>query len=458
MTTTSAEAELGGAGDFDVIVVGAGAAGAACAAFLAEGGLKVACLERRPLAEAGARWVNGVPRAAFTRAGIAQPQAPEHRGGPDPFHLVVADSVSAAGAAGAHKLTIAEHDVLHVDMRLLNARLHERARAAGVQLVGEVTVRGWRGGAASAEEAGFALDSSAGPVSGRFIIDASGLTGARLLDQPAVARAELCAAAQEVREIVDPDGALRFLEGVGAHPGEPIGFVGVAGGYSVLNIHVHHDLRHVGILTGSLPALGYPSGKDILEHFAAERAWVGRSLFGGSAAIPLRRPYDRLAGERVALLGDAACQVFSAHGSGVGTGLIAARMLADTLISGQPLREYEVAWQREHGALLASFDVMRRWSQQLDGAAVGRMMALGLTEPELMRAGLNQEMPPVSLASLAQMAPRVARALRTDASLGAGLVGAAARSRVVHALYARYPRDLRFLPAWSRAVDRLLGA
>jgi hypothetical protein len=27
----------------------------------------------------------------------------------------------------------------------------------------------------------------------------------------------------------------------------------------------------------------------------------------------------------------------------------------------------------------------------------------------------------------------------------------------VHALYARYPRDLRYLPAWSRAVDRLIG-
>ena len=441
----------------DVVVVGAGAAGAACAAFLAEAGLSVLCLERRALAEAGARWVNGVPRAAFARASLALPEPPEHRGGPDPFHVVVAQPGRTAGPT---KLTIAEHDVLHVDMRLLNARLHQRARKAGAQLREGVTVHGWQGGA-DAESAGFILATSAGPVTGRYVIDASGLTGARLLAQPAVARVELCAAAQEVREILDREGALRFLAEVGAHPGEPIGFVGVAGGFSVLNVQVAHDLQTVGILTGSLPALGYPSGKDILDHFAAEHAWVGRTLFGGAAAIPLRRPYDRIAGERVALLGDAACQVFSAHGSGVGTGLIAARMLADAIIagivSGRSLRDYEVAWQREHGALLASFDVMRRWSQQLDGAAVGRMMALGLTELELMRAGLNQELPPVSISSLLQMAPRLARALREDAALGAGLVSAAARSRIVHALYARYPRDLRYLPAWSRAIDRLIG-
>lgn len=432
------------------MIVGAGASGAACAAFLAEAGLRVVCLERRPLGEAGARWVNGVPRAAFARAGVAVSEGDEHRGGPDPFHVVVADALgSGAPLERPAALTIREHDVIHVDMRLLVARLQARAQRAGAELRQGVVVHGWRGDGS--------LETSDGPISARFFVDASGLTGARLLGQAAVPRVELCAAAQEVRDIVDPEAARRFLARVGAQPGESIGFLGVAGGYSVLNVHVAHDLRTVGVLTGSLPALGFPSGKAILEHFAAAHSWVGAAHFGGSAAIPLRRPYDRLADERVALLGDAGCQVFPAHGSGVGAGLIAARLLADVISSGRSLRDYEVAWQREHGALMASFDVMRRFSQALDGAQVARMMHLGLAEPGLMQAGLNQELPRVSLLALAKLGPSMLRALRIDPVLGKSLLAAGARSRLVHALYARYPRDVRYLPSWSRAVDRLIG-
>lgn len=446
--------------DADVVVVGAGASGAACAAFLAEAGLRVICLERRKLAEAGARWGNGVPRASFERAGVSISEGAEHHGGPDPFHVVVAQSARAkAGAAGAGRttsLTIVDHDVIHVDMRLLVARMQERARRAGVRFHEGATAQGWRGGGGYAGEP--VLETSRGPFSARWFVDASGLTGARLLGQPAVPRVELCAAAQEVREVVDPAAARRFLDDVGAKPGEAIGFLGVAGGYSVLNVHVSHELRTVGVLTGSLPALGHPSGKAILEQFVAEHAWVGPSLFGGAAAIPLRRPYDRLANDHVALLGDAGCQVFPAHGSGVGSGLVAARLLADTLIAGQPLRDYEVAWQREHGALMASFDVMRRWSQSLDGAAVGRMIAFGLAEPAMMKAGLNQEMPKVSPRWLLRMAPGMARALREDPGMARSMIAAGARSRLVYALYARYPRDVTRVASWSRAVDRLIGA
>jgi menaquinone-9 beta-reductase len=449
--------------DADVVVVGAGASGAAAAAFLAEGGLRVIGLERRKLAEAGARWVNGVPRASFARAGVAISEGAEHQGGPDPFHVVVAPSARAkggsAGEARPTSLILVDHDVIHVDMRLLVARLQARAQRAGVRFHEGVTAQGWRGGMSRAHHTDdLVLETSQGPFAARWFIDASGLTGARLLGQPAVARVELCAAAQEVREVVDAAAARRFLEGVGARPGEAIGFLGVAGGYSVLNVHVAHDLRTVGVLTGSLPALGHPSGKAILDHFVAEHAWVGAARFGGAAAIPLRRPYDRLASERVALLGDAGCQVFPAHGSGVGSGLVAARLLADTILAGQPLRDYEVAWQREHGALMASFDVMRRWSQSLDGAAVGRMIAFGLAEPAMMKAGLNQELPQVSLGWLLRMAPGMARAMREDPALGRSMAVAGARSRLAHALYARYPRQVKHVASWSRAIDRLIGA
>ena len=58
----------------DVVLVGAGSSGAAAAAFLAERGASVA-VDRaaRRSTQAGARWVNGVPRAAFREAGVDLP-------------------------------------------------------------------------------------------------------------------------------------------------------------------------------------------------------------------------------------------------------------------------------------------------------------------------------------------------------------------------------------------------
>ncbi|HTN99403.1 MAG TPA: FAD-dependent oxidoreductase, partial [Microthrixaceae bacterium] len=72
---------------FDVVVVGAGTAGANVAYQLADRGLSVALVERRPLASAGAQWHNGVLDWQFERAGL-QPAAPPERSPEVPrFHM-----------------------------------------------------------------------------------------------------------------------------------------------------------------------------------------------------------------------------------------------------------------------------------------------------------------------------------------------------------------------------------
>ena len=52
-------------------------------------------------------------------------------------------------------------------------------------------------------------------------------------------------------------------------------------------------------------------------------------------------------------LGDVAGQVFSAHGSGIGAGLVAARMVGEALAKGRPY-DYAVAWQRRFGGTFAA--------------------------------------------------------------------------------------------------------
>jgi flavin-dependent dehydrogenase len=420
--------------DVDVAIVGAGTSGAAAARYFAEQGAKVVCVERRPLAEAGARWVNGITRAAMAEARIELPDAARF-GDPHTFHLV----------SDAGRVTVRGHDVVDVDMRALVALLQEQARAAGAVLAGDTAVLG-RDGAY--------LVTDAGRVRARWIVDASGLAGARLLDQPLMATEHLCAAAQGVFEVRDRDAAHAWFAAAGIPPGEVYARLGVAGGFSVLNVRLHDGGHTIGILTGSIPALGFPSGKAILDKLVREQPWIGARVFGGQGAIPLRRPYDRLARDNVALLGDAACQVFPAHGSGIGAGILAAKLLADTLSRGGTLREYEVSWHRRWGGLFAAYDAFRRWNQTMEPAQLDDLMAGGMLDEAFARAGLDQTFPRLSLGALSPKA----RALRRRPGLVPGLARVAAQVIGAHVLSALYPHsERRRFSAWQVGMSRVLA-
>ena len=415
----------------DVAIVGAGTAGAALAVLAARAGLRVVCVERRPLDEAGARWVNGVSAEAFDAAGLERPRGEELAGSGHAFHLLA--------GWGPERISIRGHELMEVDMRHLVARLQTLARDCGAELLGETRVIGLEGRT---------LETTRGPVRADTIVDASGLAGARLLEQPRVRAIDICAAAQEVRAVVDLAAARAFFELHRVQPGETLCFTGIAGGYSIVNVRLIGD--RISILTGSIPADGHASGLELLDDFVRAHAWVGERLFGGSRAVPLRRPLDRLVQGRVALLGDAACQVFSPHGSGIGAGLIAARMLADVLGSGEPLHQYAKRWQRRHGGLFAGYDAFRQFSRTLSVRDLERMMGSGLLDAESASAGLMQRLPRASDAA------RMLRGAMAERRLAARLAPAVARTTLARVLYATYPGDPNAVENWSRRARRLL--
>jgi flavin-dependent dehydrogenase len=416
----------------DVAIVGAGTAGAALALCCARKGLSVVCVDRRPLSEAGAHWINDVAGWMFDEAGIDRPAEGELAGEGHAFHVV-------AGFAGEH-VVVEDHGLLAVDMRRLVERLQRGALDKGARLLGETTVEGFDGQT---------LSTSAGPISARFYVDASGLSGARLLAQPPVAQRDICVAAQQLRRVRDPEAARDFFLTRGAKPGETLCFTSIAGGYSVVNVRLQGD--DLAILTGSIPAEGHPAGKELLERFVAEHAFIGDTIRAGARAIPLRRPYDLLGKGNVALLGDAACQVFSAHGSGIGLGMIAARMLAEAIAGGQDGYAYAVAFHRQWGGLLATYELFRRFSQSLTVAELDAMMRAGLMDEAAVRGGLQQRVPaltaPLVLGKLAALARAPGLRMRLVRALAAG-AGA-------HALYRRCPaREERF-PVWQRRLSSL---
>jgi flavin-dependent dehydrogenase len=392
------------------------------------------CLDARPLGEAGARWVNGVARWLLEAAEIPPPSGEELRGDDGPFHLLA--------GWGPERVVMHERGVLELDMRKLVERLQSMAASAGAELRGGVRVLG---------RAGDRLDTSDGPLHADVFVDASGLAGARLLATPTVAREHLCAAAQAVHAVVDQAAARAYFERHQVPVGETLCFTGVAGGYSILNVRLEGD--ELSILTGSIPADGQPSGRAMLDRFVAEQPWIGTERFGGARAIPIRRAFDRLAHDRVALLGDAGCQVFSAHGSGIGVGLLAGRMLAEALAHGEHLAGYERRFLREQGGVLAAYDVFRRYSQRLSVSDLATLMRAGLLDAESSTAATSQRLPTLELRSVK---PKL-EALTRAPGHALALAGVAARMAAVAGLYRAYPDKPEHLRHWSRAVAQLVG-
>ncbi|MFU8806379.1 MAG: NAD(P)/FAD-dependent oxidoreductase [Bradymonadaceae bacterium] len=416
---------------FDVVVIGAGSSGSAAALHCARRGLEVLCIDRRPLERAGARWVNGIPAWIFKAAQLSQPRRPELLGEPSPMHMVA--------GYGPERIVVENHDLLEIDMRCLVRRLQREGSASGVRFMGEVDVNGFDGEV---------LETSMGEIHACWVVDASGLGGAGLIELPRIEREDICAAAQEVRRIDDRKRAQQFFADHGVPWGQTLCFTGIAGGYSVLNLKGSAENLH--ILTGSIPGLGHRSGLGLLREFLSQNDWVGEQIFGGACPIPLRRPFDQLGQGRVAVVGDAACQVFSAHGSGVGAGLLAARELAEALSRGEGVLGYTLRWHRRYGGLFASYDLFRRFSSALSVHQVARMMNSGLLDGEVAAVGLSQRAPsPRSLGRLR------GRALTQTPDLLIAMGSVVARMAMASLIYRQYPRNVSRHPAWSRRVAAL---
>lgn len=377
---------------WDVLVVGGGSAGSAVARATSKAGLSTVLLERGSLDEAGAGWVNGVHGRSFDEAGITRPEAPERRAtrplqgvtdhGPHHFHLVA--------GWGPDRLSFTDTGVLEVDMRLLNRRLRQEARDAGAELRSDTRVISLddRPGVTSG-----ALKTSRGDLRAKVIVDATGLGGFFRPDKPRPA--DICAAAQGVYRVQDREAAYAWFESQQASPGDTICFASVAGGYSIVSARLEEGELgpELSVLTGSLPALGHPSGLALRNAFVASHAFVGPMIFGGQAPIPLHRPRLRLAysagSTKVVRVGDAAGLVYAAHGSGIGAQLIAAQMLAEDLSAHGPngIFRFQRRWHRRFLAEFAAADAFRRFSARLDGRALGFLMRHGLMPKALVARG-----------------------------------------------------------------------
>jgi flavin-dependent dehydrogenase len=450
--------------EVDVVVVGAGTAGANAAHQLARRGRRVLLVERRPADAGGAQWHNGVLDRQFAEAGLAPPTGDERAAAGVTVHIRARDPRTGP--------TIVDAPPVRAHMGLLGRRLRELATGSGVEVVDRVQhIDAQVDGAGRLRSVVLRREDGADvTVAASLFVDAAGRTGVLRRHAPALAPwcptvpgGELCSAADVEHHVDDAAGAERFLARHGAEPGDTVTVVGVSGGFSTASVAVAADLGHVGILVGCLASGAYGTAPQLLADLLRREPWIGGSIASGAGVIPLRRPYARLTAPGLALVGDAACQVFPAHGSGIGIGLMAGTMLAEA-VEGlddpgderQLWARYQAPFVARHGADLLAYDAMRRGSTRLGSDGVDALITSGVGDEATLRAGLDQRWAVPEAAAAMRSGGRLARHPR----LAAVMVPTLARAQALRLHAARYPAtlDLAALERWERRTTRLLGA
>lgn len=445
----------------DVCIVGAGTTGANLAYQLARRGRSVIVVERRSLDDGGAQWVNGVLPWQFRRAQLDPPIPPERFVDKRATHLV--------GPEWERNITLTPGPIERARMSLLGRRLRALATAAGATFVDRANDLEFRFALGRPTSVSLRCDGGPLTIDAALFVDASGRAA---VVRHAVGHFEdwcddlgpdeLCLAGDYHFDVADPDGARSFLAAVGAAPGDHVNRIGRNGGWSTESYRVAADLASVDLLIGAVAAQAPGPLPELFDAVLAEQPWIGERTGGGSGLIPLRRPYARLTAPGAALVGDAACQVFCAHGSGVGMGLMAGTMLAEAVATaadpGDPaaLWTYQHRFHRTYGPRLVAYDLFRRLSTGLGTEGVRRLLDAGVMSASSTAAAMDQRWETPSPLELA----RHVRRLSGDPQLAAFVGPAMARIVAAQRLAAATPKapDLRALDRWRRRIDALVTA
>ena len=184
-------------------------------------------------------------------------------------------------------------------------------------------------------------------------------------------------------------------------------------------------------------------------------------LNGGAWFDPTRRPIDKMVGNGVVLVGDAACLVNPIHGGGIGpsmlSGFLAGQTIAEALEKGaadeKALWLYNKKYMESYGKKQASLDVFRRLLLTSSDADLNYGMNCKLlTEDDVLKAGLGDDFH----LNITETAKRVFRGLKrvhflNKLRLTVGLM------RQVKAHYDTYPVTPENFENWRLQTENLIN-
>lgn len=388
--------------NYDVAIIGAGIAGCHLAQMLANQQFSVALIDRKPINAAGPDWINAVPLWMFDEALLMRPA------GNELFDLNNRFIIRAPNKRA--RLIVNDLFVADVNMHFLGNRLKQKflnAQQFADIVTGQVNRADFdsRGRMVKvfAEHNGQEI-----PIKAKVFVDSAGIKGVlRKLHPlssklwPVIDRQDCCTAAQRTLEIKDRYGAEKFLSNNKFIAGDILADVGVVGGYSMFRYQINEKFNQISLLCGVRAVPEYKNANAVIEEFIGHHKWIGSHFIDGRGMIPLNAPYHQLVASGLALLGDSACQVDASHGSGIGIGLIAAKILATTLIEARNrgrdigdvdvIRAYPQEFHRRFYRRLYFSEHFRKFSQHLSSEEMSSLIESGLLNASLAKQTLKQE-------------------------------------------------------------------
>ncbi len=308
---------------FDVAVCGAGPAGCALAAKLAQGGADVLLLEKKRVPSGGREWVVDVERNTFSLARVPEPEPEALFVEPRTTMLTTSD--------GKHSIDLGDTPLVPLRNLSYVRQLSEWAKESGARLkrdsevVSPVIERGFVTGV-GLEGGGF--------VSAKVVADCTGIGAVLRTKVPPKWKMEGPVTGEDTvlarREVLSIDRKAAAAQSA-VPDGIRLDRAAVRGSYSVEMRFLDVEEGFVDVLVGVRPGSGQTAEQAFAE-VVASMPFAGKRIFGGGAPIPIRRAIASPVGDGFVALGDSACQVIPLHGSGTASALLAADIASSAIL------------------------------------------------------------------------------------------------------------------------------
>ena len=366
---------------YDVVVVGAGCAGALASQRIASKGYRVLLIDRRREEEFGHESHDLVEEDALDLARVRLSEAAGDDSGPGALDVISPDTATHVRVSGT--------SFRIVDRKAFMDQLVEGAREAGVEILSQCIANG------AEIEKGFVtgVSTDRGSFNCRLTVSASGLDRVLCMNLPTgmglPRRLRTSDFISIYRETRDLSG-----ESLETPSREPLEYhVGRYGGYSWIYTG-QNDSIDIGTGVQDLPDA--PDPREIVLGYVRSNPGVGERVISREGGrVPARRPLSSMVTNGMVVVGDAACQATPVIARGVGGGLVGAALAADAAVRALAADDVSVAalWKYNYdymvvrGAHLAALDCLRVLMQRMPEKEFSWSMAKGvIDEPEIASA------------------------------------------------------------------------
>ncbi len=442
---------------YDAIVVGAGTAGCLAAKTVAEKGLKVCLVEKKPRSEIGEKICgDALGEHHLTFLGLEKPTGGELEAKIDGMKIYSPDENTV--------FTIADNDFKGylLNRRLFGQWLLKKATDKGALLQDNMNFRSpiIEKGAVVGISAKNMKTGKVTELRSKVVVDATGYFGMVRKQLPAemgidrdIANEDVEACYREIRQLKQETENTRYCEIYLNQKASPGGYIWIfpKGGARV----------NVGI--GACMRPNYPNPKEQLYKTAFKKPIFDGSLVltGGAWFDPVRRPIDNMVSNGVMLVGDAASLVNPIHGGGIGpsmlSGYFAGQQIVEALSKGEPTKEalwgYNKKYIDTYGKKQGSLDIFKMFLLSCSDEDLNYGMNEKLmTEDDVLKAGMGENFH----LNITETAKRVFRGMRRVGFLNKLRV-TVTMMKSLGAHYNTYPTTPVGFEAWRDQTVDILG-